>query len=144
MCLKPSDIDLKLTIALAAVPAFVWIAILCHVISTYESGEVVELSIDTIRDTYTARVWVFEMGADPAIYYDAEPEVAQSLLAGKSLLFMREGEVSTRISEASLVHTLPESESNQIFEAMTAKYGDRMRAANAYYFLLGNSRIVSL
>jgi len=138
--LKPSRIDLGLSVGLATLSVLAWVGTLYYVISTWESGEVVELNIDTSEGEHTARLWVLDIGADPIVYYDAEREVAKSLLAGKPLQFTRADEVSTRVPRATLVDALPEGEANRILEAMEAKYGYRNKAAGIYYSLLGRSR----
>jgi hypothetical protein len=138
--LKPSGLDPGLSVGLATIPVLVWFGTWYYVISTWESGEVVELAVDTSNSVHTARVWVLDIGALPLVYYDAEPEVANSLLAGKPLQFTRAGVTGTRIPRAIPVDALPEAEANQIFEAMVAKYGDRVGAADIYYLMLGRSR----
>jgi len=138
--LKPSGRDLKLSIGLAAVPLLAWAATLSYVISTWESGEVVELVIDTDRGAHTVRVWVLDIGADPLVYYDAEPGAAMSLLAGEPLRLTRAEDVSVRIPIATRVEALDQEQTKRIFEAMGAKYGDRMGAADVYYLMLGRSR----
>lgn len=135
--LKPSRLDPALSVGLAAIPALTWVATFYYVISTWETGEVVELAIDTGGGIHTARVWVLDIGAHPTIYYDAEPEVAQSLLAGTPLQFTRAGEVSTRIPDAVRAELLPEEQAKRVFEAMEAKYGERVSAADIYYLMLG-------
>jgi hypothetical protein len=138
--LKPSKLDPVLSVGLATIPVLAWVGTLYYVISTWESGEVVELAIDTGNGAHTARLWVLDIGAYPLVYYDAEPEVAKSLLAGKPLQFTRAGKVSTRIPKATQVDALPEDEANLILEAMGTKYGDRNSAAEIYYSMLGRSR----
>lgn len=138
--LKPSKSDTRWSVGMAIIPALAWVGTLYYVITTYESGEVVELAIDIGSDTHTARVWVLEIGADPVVYYEADPEVADSLLTGKPLQFTRAGEISTRIPNAKLVDSLPEDEANRVLEVMGAKYGDRMTAADVYYVMLGSPR----
>jgi len=138
--LKPSRLDPGLSIGLTAVSVLTWVGTFYYVISTWETGEVVELVIDTGNGAHTARVWVLDFGTDPLIYYDADPEVALSLLAGKPLQFTRAGKVSTRIPDATQVDELPEADASRIFESMATKYGDRVDAADVYYLMLGHSR----
>jgi hypothetical protein len=138
--LKPSRSDTALCVAMAIVPALAWAGTFYYVITTYESGEVVELAIDVGSDTHTARVWLLEMGADAVIYYETDPAVADSLLSGKPLQFTRAGETSTRIPHAEPVHAIPEDEANRVLEVMSAKYGDRMTAVSVYYAILGSPR----
>ena len=138
--LMPSTLDPGLSVGMATVSVLAWVGTLQYVISTWESGEVVELAIDTSNGPHAARVWVLDVGAYPLVYYDAKPEVAKSLLAGKALQFTRAGKVSTRIPKATQVDALSEDEANLILEAMETKYGDRMRAADIYYSMLGRSR----
>lgn len=135
-----TSLDLMLSVGLAVVPVLLWVATLNYVISTWESGEVVELAIPIEDGTHTVRLWVLDIGPHPLVYYDAEPKVAISLLAGKPLQFTRAGEVSTRIPKARRVETLTEDETNLILEAMATKYGDRNSAADLYYIMLGRAQ----
>ncbi|MGE0624193.1 MAG: hypothetical protein AB7I04_05570 [Pseudomonadales bacterium] len=136
---KPAKTDLGLAIGLASVSVLSWIGTFYYVISTWESGEVVELAIDTDAGAHTARVWVLDVGDEPLIYYDAEPEVAQALLAGKPLKLTRNDQMTTRIPKATEVDALPEADANKVFEAMITKYGDRVGVADIYYAMLGRS-----
>ncbi len=138
--LKPSQLDLGLSVGFVVVFSLAWAGTWYHVISTWESGEVVELIIDTSEGERVARVWVMDIGSTPTVYYDAEPEMAMSLLAGKPLQYSRAGKVSTRVPDAIRVDDLPEQESDQILQAMQKKYGDRNGAAVLYYALLGTPR----
>lgn len=139
--LMPSRRDLGLSIGGAALLVLAWIGTYYYVIATYESGEVVELAVDTNEGLHLARLWVMDIGDEPTVYptvyYDAPPEVAASLLAGNPLRFTRAGEVSTRIPKATRVDAMPEDEGMLILEAMQAKYGERYRATATYYVLLG-------
>lgn len=138
--LKPSKSDTKWSVGVAIIPTLAWIGTFYYVITTYESGEVVELAIDLGADTHTARAWVLEIGTDPVVYYEADPEVAESLLAGKPLQFTRAGKKDVRIPNAKLVDSLPEGEANRVLEVMRDKYGNRMTAADIYYVMLGSPR----
>ena len=100
----------------------------------------VELAIETDDGTLTTRVWVLDLGTTPVIYYDAPPEAAESLLAGTPLRFTRAEKISTRIPSATPVDALPATEADLIFAAMATKYGDRLRAADLYYLMLGRPR----
>ena len=137
---RPHKLDLGLSVALATVPVLAWVGTVYYVISTWESGEVVELTIDTSDGAHTARVWVLDIEPYPTVYYDAEPEVAKSLLSGRALQFTRAGEAGTRIPKATRANDLPEVEANRILEAMQAKYADRVGAADIWYLMLGRSR----
>lgn len=138
--LRPSESDLAVGLGIAAVATLTWLGSWFYVLSTYESGEVVELIIDTDKGNHTARVWVFDIGNDSFVYYDAEPHVAESLLMGKPLQFQRGGNTSTRTPEAIQAASLPEEKADEVFTAMQLKYGNRMYAADIYYLLIGTPR----
>ncbi len=138
--LKPGRRDLAISIALALLLVVAWFGSRYYVISTWESGEVVELVIPTNAGPHTARLWVLDIGEYPVVYYDAEPEVAAALLAGTPIQLTRKGEVSTRIPQTRLVDTLPEAEANEVLAGMETKYGERNNAAVVYYLMLGRSR----
>ncbi len=136
---RPGSADLKLSVGLGAGAALAWIGTLGYVLSTWESGEVVELAMETRSGAHTARVWVLDIDAHEVIYYDASAEAAESLLAGNPLKLTRGGHVSTRIPEATKADDLPEERANRIFEAMASKYGARVDAATLWYLMLGRS-----
>ena len=138
--LKPSAIDLVLSLGLIVIPALAWIGTFYWVIGTWESGEVVELSIETDSGDQTVRVWVLDSGSHPLVYYDAPAAAARSLLSGRPLQYTRAGEVSLRTPEATPADALPEEEAAVIFETMVSKYGDRVGAADIYYLMLGRPR----
>lgn len=138
--LKPSRLDLGMSIGLALFSLLAWIGTFYYVITTYESGEVVELDIHTENELRTARLWVFEIGAELVVYIDAVPDVANSLLAGRPLQLRREGQVSTRIPRASQIELLAEENANLVMAAMETKYQDRMTASTVYYLFLGRPR----
>ena len=138
--LKPSRADVGFSIGLVIVPALTWIITFHTVISTWERGEVVELSIDTGSGRQSARVWVLDVGADPVVYYDAPSELAESLLAGMPLRFTRGGETMIRIPDAKLADALSEDEAGVILGAMQTKYRELNDAADIYYLMLGRSR----
>lgn len=122
--LKPTKHDLALNTALATAIVLAWFGTFYYVISTFESGEVVELEIDTSNGVHTARVWVLDIGTDPLVYYDTDPVVANALLAGTPLQFTRSEKVTTRIPEATPFDELPEDEANLIFEVMGESMGN--------------------
>jgi hypothetical protein len=140
ICLRPSRFDLAMSFGAAALPILAAISTFYYVISTWETGEVVELAIETATGTHTARVWVLDIDVHPVIYYDAPTEAANSLLAGKPLQFTRGTMTSIRIPVATQADELPQEEANRVFEAMARKYAERVDAADIYYLLLGRSR----
>lgn len=137
---KPSPRDWAIALGIAVVPALLWVATLRYVIATYESGEVVELAIDTDTGLHTARLWIMDMGPDPTVYYDAPPQAAAALLAGKRLQMTRGAIASERIPQASRFDGLPQPQADGILQAMQEKYGDRYNAAIVFYVLLGSPR----
>jgi len=137
---KPAPKDLWLGLTLASVAVLAWIGVFYYVISTYESGEVVELVVDTSDGDRAVRLWVLDVDGKELVYYDAVPEVAESLLAGKPLNFTRGEIVSQRLPKARLAESLPETEANALLEVMSEKYGDRMAASTIYYVMLASPR----
>lgn len=134
---KPGPKDLALSIVLILATLTAWVGTLYYVISSYESGEVVELVVDTDTEPHVARVWIFEMAERPLVYYDAPPDIAAPLLAGSPVQLIRGEQSSTVIPQTRRADDLPVDEQNQVLGAMAAKYGDRMTAADIYYLLLG-------
>lgn len=137
---RSSRHDPVLSIGLALAATMLWVGVFYVVIATYESGEVVELTIETDTGSRSVSLWVMEQGTTELAYYDADPAAAASLLAGKPLQFTRGGETSLRVPSTRLAESLTDVEASEVFELMRTKYGDRMRAADLYYLLLGVPR----
>ena len=67
---RPASRDALLAAAVLATWVLSWGATGLYVVSTWESGEVVELAL---ADGHVARVWVLDTGDGPVMYYDAPP-----------------------------------------------------------------------
>ena len=137
---RPAKIDTALAVGLVSVSVLAWVGTWFYVVSVWESGEVVELAIDTPDGVHTARLWVMDVGPNPVVFYDAEPRVARALLSGRPLGFTRAGKQSSRIPHASEAETLSEARSQEVLGAMAEQYGQRNSAATVYYLLLGRLR----
>lgn len=132
--------NLLWSIGLAGIFVLAWFGTFTYVIATYESGEVVELEIATDAGSQLVRTWVMDVDAENVVYYDAPPELAESLLAGHPVQFTRRGVVSTRTPIAVPVEDLPGVEVDRLLGAMAKKYPHQMIAADVYYVLLGKPR----
>ena len=77
--LRPGKLDGLLIFICAALWAGAWFGTRHYVISTWESGEVVELSIVTTNGIHVARTWVLDTDSSMLIYYDAEPDIVSAL-----------------------------------------------------------------
>jgi len=132
--------DIALAGGLITVTVLAWAGTWFYVMSVWESGEVVELAIDTPDGVHTARVWVMDMGSNPVVFYDAEPPIAKALLSGQPLGFTRAGKQSSRIPRAAKAETLPEARQQEVLDAMAEQYGERNSAATVYYLMLGRLR----
>ncbi len=137
---RPSRRDAAYAVALFGLSTLAWVGTFYYVISTYESGEVVELTIDERGVKQTVRLWVMDLPGAPVVYIDAEPELAESLLAGKPVRFTRAGITSMRVPEATLIDEMSGIEADAVLQAMADKYGSRMAAVDLYYGLLGRPR----
>lgn len=138
--LKPASTDAVSGAATASIGALLWAGTFYYVIATWESGEVVELTINTANGTHTARVWALEIDGSVVIYYDAPPNAAEALLSGNPLQLRSGSDVSTRIPLAEKIDALPEHRAERVLDAMVSKYGDRVGAADVFYLLLGRPK----
>lgn len=136
---RPAAADLIWSLTIAGTGALLWAVTFYYVITTWESGEVVELVISTSDGPHTARVWTMEIEGATFVYYDAPRAAADALLAGTPVQFTENGKVSTRIPDSTEADLLSAAQANQIMAAMTSKYGDRVAAADVFYLLLGRS-----
>ena len=126
---------------LVAVWALAWPAVFYYVISTWETGEVVELSINTTNGNHTVRTWIMESPDSLIVYYDAPIDAATALLANAPLSLARDGaSVDVREYSATLADDLSRQRGEQVIELMSKKYGDRNTATDVYYGLLGQPK----
>lgn len=138
--LKPSTRDLASAIGFAAALTLLWFGTVAGVISTYESGEVVELTIPTPDGTHHGRVWIFDVDGVDTVYYDAPQAAAASLIASTPIHVTRNKRSSEAVPQARRAEALSEEEAGRVLAAMEAKYGNRVLASTAYYVLLGQPR----
>jgi hypothetical protein len=138
---RSSKLDIWLCVGVAVIWGLVWLGTFYYVISTWESGEVVELAVDAPDGTHTARVWVLDTDKALVLYYDAEPNIAEAMLSGRPIKVTREGQVVnfTHINVRS-TEDISQEELDSIFQMWADKYGARNEATDVFYQMLGRSR----
>ena len=137
---RPSAMDAAFVLGSCIMWPLAWFATNYYVISTWESGEVVELIIPIPGGEHTVRTWVLDDDKSALIYYDAEPEVVSALQSGNPVRFSRGGVDRSLVAKVTLVNDLQPERTIRIFDLMNIKYGDRNAATGVYYTLLGRSR----
>lgn len=139
--LRPSKLDIWLCVGAAAIWGLIWVGTLYYVINTWESGEVVELAVDTPDGTHTARVWVLDTDKALVLYYDAEPNIAEAMLSGRRITVTRDGQVvNFTHSNVRSTEDISQEEMDSIFQMWTDKYGARNEATDVFYQMLGRSQ----
>lgn len=139
--IRPSNWDLPLGLTASTLWTLAWAAIFYYVISTWETGEVVELTIETPSGGHTARTWIMEEPNAWILYYDAPTQAADALISGAPVAVMRgNAPLSFKHYTAVRVDDMPEDEINQLFGLMSKKYGERNAATDVFYGFLGRSR----
>ena len=140
--IRPSkNWDLSLSLAISTLWTLAWAAIFYYVISTWETGEVVDLIIETPSGGHTARTWIMEEPNALMLYYDAPTLAAEALISGAPIVVMRDNEpLSFKQYTAVRVDDMSEDEINQVLDLMSRKYGERNAAADIFYGFLGRSR----
>jgi len=134
---RPSPRDTMLSVTILGIWIISWGITWGYVVSTWESGEVVQIEI---AGGHTARVWVLDTSDGPIIYYDAPPDVASRLLAGAPLSMSRNGHVSDGCATATRVQELPEEKVQDLIHRMDEKYEGRNTATTVFYSVLGGRR----
>lgn len=135
--LRPSPRDVLLSVATLGVWAVSWGAAWAYVVSTWESGEVVQIEV---AGGDIARVWVLDTSDGPLMYYEAPPDVANRLLAGAPLSMTRNGQVQNECANASRVEELPEEQVQDLLSQLEEKYEGRNTATAVFYAVLGVQR----
>lgn len=139
--LWPARRDLPLCLALAASWLLAWPAIFYYVISTWETGEVVALTIETPQGDYRARTWILEETNVSILYYDASTAAANALFSNSPIEVLRGGQpLSFDRYEANRIDDMPPDKVERLFALMLDKYGERNAATDFYYGFLGRSR----
>ncbi len=137
---RPSKADLPLSLATVALWAVSWPAIFYYVISTWETGEVVELTINTASGSHTARTWILEEPATLVLYYDAPKLAADALLSGASIAVQRGGApLLFERHQVLQADEMAEAEVARLFGLMSKQYGERNAATDIYYGFLGRA-----
>lgn len=137
---RPSNLDLPLAIATPLVIAAAWGNIFYYVISTWETGDVVELNIQTSEGSHIARTWILEEPEALVLYYDAPGLIANALTNGASLQVTRNGnELNFDSYTATREDEMTSGEIDHVFNLMSEKYGDRVDAADIFYGFLGRA-----
>ena len=134
---RPSPKDAVLALAALGLWLVGWAATWQYVMSTWESGEVVQIEVE---GGHVARLWVLELNGEPHMYYDAPPEIARQLLAGAALSVERGGQIRQGCASAERVDDLPEARMQEALGLMEAKYADQNMATNVFYVVLGGRR----
>lgn len=135
---RPGTRDLVFALSLIVLTAAGWFGTFYYVIATWESGEVIELAMDTNEGSHTARLWVMDIEGVPTVYYDAPPAAAAALLEGKPVQFTRAGVTTTLRPQATAIEALSEKDGQKVLQAMATKYPDQSHAADLYYVLIGS------
>ncbi len=138
--IRPDDRDVALSLAVAAGWALIWAGTTYYVLSTWESGEVVTLGVETPDGTHTARVWALDAEDALVLLYDAPPEIAEALLQGGPVTLERGGQLSVEHPVARPMDDLPQDEVDAIFALMEQKYAELNRATDVFYGFLGRRR----
>lgn len=133
----PSPADALTALAIASLWAGAWAATWYYVVTTWESGEVVEIEVD---GGHRARVWVLDLNDGPVMYYDAPPAIAQRLLDGAPMTVTRGQRTQSGCARAARVEDLPEARLQDALDAMSRKYRDSNRATGIFYAVLGGKR----
>ncbi|MFK7898985.1 MAG: hypothetical protein AB8G23_24360 [Myxococcota bacterium] len=137
---SPSRIDVFLTLGITALWAAAWPAAWGYVRSTWESGEVVEISIQRPDELATARVWVLDVNDQWMMYYDAPPQIGQALLDGAPIIVKRGDETAAGCADATRVSELPTEERDSLLALMEAKYEAQSLATTVFYGVLGGRK----
>lgn len=137
---SPSRIDVFLALGITVLWAASWAAAWGYVRSTWESGEVVEISIRLSDELLTARVWVLDVDDQWMMYYDAPPRIGQALLNDAPITVKRGNKTAEGCADATLVSDLPTEERDRLLASMEAKYEAQSLATTVFYGVLGGRK----
>lgn len=137
MLSRPARRDMVLAVSTLTVWILAWPVTWYYVMSTWESGEVVDVET---AGGHTARVWVLDMSDGPTMYYDAPPDIARNLLAGTPVSVTRAGRVQQGCVAASRVEDISNERLQDLYSEMEQKYQGLNQATEVFYTVLGGER----
>ncbi len=100
-----------------------WPAIFFYVVSVWEQGEVVELSIQAGEKTHSVRTWVMDDEESPVVFYDAPGSVVQDWIDAERIQVKRGAETSAFRPSTVLASELPEADVERVTALVEQKYG---------------------
>ena len=118
------------------VVALSWGASFYYVFSTWESGDVVQISLD---DRTSFRTWVVEHEGQEVVIYDCPPQHLSAVQKSRRVTLKRhDQEYSAEFSAVPV--TQDSKQLIDVYALYEAKYAAQSRATEAYYLLIGPRR----
>ena len=137
---RPSHTDVFIALGFTVLWAASWAAAWGFVLSTWESGEVVDIGVQVSDEIHTARVWILDVDGEPIMYYDAPPKVGHALLADAPMTIKRGDVMLTGCADSISVADLSGEELAAVLGVMEEKYQERTRATDVFYSVIGVER----
>lgn len=113
-----------------------WTGTLFYVYSNWESGEVVDITLD---GTTTFRTWVVSDGQQDIVIYECPPE-HHALVVRSTEVTVRRAETSYRASLRSISVGIDSKELAEVYDLYEAKYSSQSLATDFYYLFIGPKR----
>ena len=113
-----------------------WTGTLFYVYSNWESGEVVDISLD---DATRFRTWVVSDGKQEIVIYECPPE-HQASLTNSTKAALTKGGGSYQVNVNAVPVALDSEALGQVYGLYESKYAAQSRATDVYYLLVGPKR----
>ncbi len=127
---------LKISMSIAILVMGSWAGSLYYVYSNWESGEIVDISLN---DQVTFRTWVANKGSSEVVIYDCPPE-HQALLENTTVATVSKGPENYRAELTAVPVSLDSELLAETFGLYEDKYAKQSLATDVYYLTIGPKR----
>lgn len=129
--------DLRLSIGALVVTIAALGASIALVYTTWESGEVIELRINTDTGIHSVRTWIMDDDGVPTVIYDLDPFVLEQMTRHPEVSVTRRGTVRGYRAQAVTLGQADADLVERISRLMDVKYRDETWATDVFYIMLG-------
>ncbi|MFP6806826.1 MAG: hypothetical protein VB957_06550 [Pseudomonadales bacterium] len=123
-----------------AVITSAWCGVAYYVYSSWELGEVIDISITRGNSEKSFRTWIVDHAGIAAVVYDADPETAEVLASIETVTVVRQGSKHLLSLRVIPEHRMAAEELNEIYRLFEEKYHELNPATDIYYLMMGRPK----
>lgn len=140
LTIKPNSSDIKLCLGGLVTWGAGWGFAAYLVFSGWESGEVIELLIETEEGSSIARTWIVDSDETPVMIYVTNMATIKALQSQEPVLLTRDGKQTQRRPYLTLAEEADADYLNNIYSLIEDKYGSSNNSTTIYFQWMGSPR----